>query len=238
MPAGIAAGHPITADVGLRLIEAGGSAADSAAGAVLASCVAETVLTGLGGGGFATYFNARTRTVTCLDFFCTVPGLDLPSARAASWSTTPVDISFGRVPLRFSIGGGTIAVPGVPAGIGALHRRWGRLPWQDVVAPAIQLAVDGVPLPGAHAATLAAIAPAMLPDEGSAGYAPTGRLLLGGEVLHHPGLAEAMTVLAEQGPAAWYTGTLGSRIVETVRSAGGVLSPTDLAAYQVRQVPV
>src|SRR4051794_32522670 len=74
--AGVAASHPATARAGLQVLRDGGTAADAAVAAVLACCVAETIFTGLGGGGFATYFEAATGTVTCLDFFCAVPGLD------------------------------------------------------------------------------------------------------------------------------------------------------------------
>ncbi|GFJ89875.1 hypothetical protein Prum_035170 [Phytohabitans rumicis] len=85
VPAGVAANHPATAEVGLRILAAGGSAADAAVAAVLATSTSESILTGIGGGGFATYYDASTQTVTCLDFFCSVPGLDgdIPRAR---WS--------------------------------------------------------------------------------------------------------------------------------------------------------
>src|SRR4051812_44455645 len=66
--AGVAASHPATADVGVQILRAGGTAADAAVAAVLTCCVAETIYTGLGGGGFATYFDASTGAVTCLDF--------------------------------------------------------------------------------------------------------------------------------------------------------------------------
>jgi gamma-glutamyltranspeptidase/glutathione hydrolase len=235
--AGVAAGHPTTTEVGLRLLTAGGTAGDAAVAAVLASCVAETVLTGLGGGGFATYFDAATGRVTCLDFFCTVPGVDRDAGHTAR-PMRPVEISFGGVPLGFSIGGATVAVPGVPAGLGELHRRFGRLPWHEVVAPSISLARSGVPLPAAQAGTLAAVAPALLPGDGASVYAPGGRLLGGGELLHHPGLDAALTMLAERGPAAYYTGGIGAALVDAVRAEGGVLGPDDLAAYRVLELPV
>ncbi len=232
---GVAAGHPATAEAGLSILDAGGSAADAAVSAVLASCVTETVLTGIGGGGFATHYDAATGTVTCLDFFCSVPGL---GATSAPGPMRPVEISFGGVPQQFSIGGASVAVPGVPAGVAALHRRWGRLPWRDVVAPAIALADRGVALPAAHAGALAAVAPAMLPGAGGATYAPGGRLLTGGELLYHPGLAETLDVLAGYGPGAYYTGPLGAGITAAVRDGGGVLTAADLAAYRVRTQPV
>src|SRR3954465_10122829 len=149
--AGGAASHPATAQAGLQILRDGGSAADAAVAAVLACCVAETIFTGLGGGGFATYFDAATGKVTCLDFFVAVPGID---GDRAPGRMVAVDVLFGGLPQVYEIGGASVAVPGVPKGCGEVHRRWGRLPWDRVVAPAIELARDGVPLPAAHAVTL------------------------------------------------------------------------------------
>ena len=235
LPAGIAAGHPATARAGLSILAAGGSAADAAVAAVLASCAAETVLTGLAGGGFATYYDAGTGTVTCLDFFVAVPGLD---ADVTPTPMTPVSITLGTVPIPYQIGASSVAVPGVPAGCGALHGRWGRLPWSSVVAPAVELARHGAELPAAQAHTLRALAPAMLPADGAGAYAPRGRLLEGGEVLRHPGLDKAMAVLRDDGPDAFYTGPIGRATVDAVRAAGGALGPADLASYRVLDVPV
>jgi gamma-glutamyltranspeptidase/glutathione hydrolase len=233
--AGVAAGHPATAEVGLRTLAAGGSAADAAVASMLACCVSESILTGIGGGGFATYYDAASRSVTCLDFFCSMPGLDND---VKADPMVPIEVSFGDLPMNYMIGGASVAVPGVPAGAGEIHRRWGRLPWHRVVEPAITLATSGVVLPAPQARTLLAVAPALLPGAGSAIYAPEGRLLQGGELLHHPGLDRSLSDLAEQGPAAFYTGRIGELIVEAVRDAGGCLGPEDMAAYRVADVPV
>jgi gamma-glutamyltranspeptidase/glutathione hydrolase len=233
--AGVAASHPATAEAGLQVLRAGGTAADAAVAAVLATCVAETVYTGLGGGGFATYFDAATGSVTCLDFFVSVPGTD-GDRRAGPM--TAVDVFFGGVPQVYSIGGASAAVPGVPAGCGEVHRRWGRLPWADLVTPALELARTGVPLPPAHARTLEACAPALAYGEGTTVYAPQGKLLQGGDVLFHPGLATAMEALATEGPALFYTGSYAPLLVETVRADGGALGLRDLADYRVLETPV
>jgi gamma-glutamyltranspeptidase/glutathione hydrolase len=233
--AGVAAGHPATAEVGLRTLAAGGSAADAAVSAMLACCVAESILTGIGGGGFATYYDAASSTVSCLDFFCSVPGLD-DDVRPDSM--LPIQVSFGEIPMSYMIGGASVAVPGVPAGAAEIHRRWGRLPWHRVVEPAITLAVSGVVLPAAQARTLVSVAPALIPGDGAHIYAPGGTLLQGGDRLYHPGLDKALTILADQGATAFYTGTIGELTVKAVREAGGCLGPDDLAAYRVYDVPV
>jgi gamma-glutamyltranspeptidase / glutathione hydrolase len=235
VPAGVAASHPATAQAGLQILQAGGTAADAAVAAVLTCCVAETIFTGLGGGGFATYFEAATGEVTCLDFFVSVPGTDgdrQPGPMIA------IEVFFGGVPQVYSIGGASVAVPGVPAGCGEVHARWGRLPWADVVAPAAMLARTGAPLPEAHARTLDACAPALAYGEGAPIYTPHGTRLQGGESLFHPGLATAMEGLAAEGPSLFYTGTLAKVMVDAVRDAGGALGPLDLAAYRVQETPV
>lgn len=233
--AGVAAGHPATAEVGLRMLAAGGNAADAAVAAVLASCVAESVLTGITGGGYATYYDAVTRTVTCLDFFVAVPGLDGDREPVAM---EPIVVDFGGAPLEYSIGAASVAVPGVPAGCGELHSRWGRLPWHRVVAPAVDLATLGTAIPAAQARTLPALAAAMLAGDGAGIYAPGGRILEGGDLLFHPGLDQALRLLAEDGPDVFYTGAIGERMVEVVRATGGALGPADLASYHVLELPV
>ncbi|WP_127499829.1 gamma-glutamyltransferase [Actinoplanes solisilvae] len=233
--AGVAASHPATAGAGLRILRDGGTAADAAVAAVLACCAAETIYTGLGGGGFATYFDAATGEVTCLDFFVAVPGTD---GDLEAGPMVAVDVFFGGMPQVYSIGGASVAVPGVPAGCGEVHRRWGRLPWAEVVAPAIALATDGVPVPAAHAQTLDSCAPALAWGEGAEIYTPNGRRLQGGDRLFHPGLGTAMSTLAEAGPEIFYTGEFAAVMVDTVRAAGGSLGPRDLADYRVLETVV
>lgn len=233
--AGIAASHPATAQAGMQILEAGGTAADAAVAAVLTCCAAESIYTGLGGGGFATYFEAATGRVTCLDFFVAVPGTD-GDHRAGPM--VPIEVYFGGMPQVYSIGGASVAVPGVPAGCGEVHGRWGRMPWAEVVAPAAAVARTGAILPEAHSRTLAACAPALAYGEGAAIYQPQGRLLRGGDLLLHPGLATAMDALAQEGPAIFQTGMYAKLMVDAVRAAGGALGPADLAGYRVRETPV
>ena len=233
--AGVAASHPATAEAGLAILQAGGTAADAAVGAVLVCCVAETIYTGLGGGGFATYFDAASGEVTCLDFFVAVPGTDgdrQPGPMIA------IDVQFGGLQQVYSIGGASVAVPGVPAGLGEVHRRWGRLPWAAVVEQAAALAKTGVVLPAPQARTLISCAPALAYGEGAGAYTPNGKLLAGGDLLYHPGLATAMEGLASEGPAVFYTGAFAGVLVDAVRAGGGALGPADLSAYRVLETPV
>ncbi|WP_029135979.1 gamma-glutamyltransferase [Nakamurella lactea] len=236
LPASVAAGHPATAAVGRQLLADGGSAADAVAGMVLAGCVAETIFSGLGGGGFATVYSADSRTVECLDFFVAVPGLDGTTAGPAR----PIDVAFGGVAVPYEVGGPTVAVPGTPAGVAELHSRHGRLPWDRVVRPAEELAGSGVPFPAEHAALLPDIAAAMVLGDGIAAYSDpgTGLLLRAGQRLFHAGLADTLAGYRERGPAAVMSGEWAERLVAAVRADGGALSMQDLSAYQVRTLTV
>jgi gamma-glutamyltranspeptidase / glutathione hydrolase len=227
---GVAAGHPATAEAGIRVLALGGSAADAAVAATLTSCVAESIFTGLGGGGFVTYYEASTGKVTCLDFFCAEPGL---SGDRKQGPMTPVAIRFGQVPIPYEIGGPSVGVPGVPAGCDEIHRRWGRLPWAKVVAPSIEAARSGTIMQASHVRVLLSIIEAMVLDQGADAYTPGGRLIGEGSLLCHPGLADALELLAIHRSGVFYEGMLGELTVDTVRAGGGALGMTDLTAYRV-----
>ena len=228
----VAAADVATAAVGTRLLQRGGNAADAAVGAALAACAAETLYTGLAGGGFAVHWDAARAQASLVDFFVDVPGrgLDRPVAPMAA-----IRVSFGSVPLEYHVGAATVAVPGNPAGLCEVHRRFGRLPWDAVVQPAHELAAGGVSLSAQKALGLAVMREAMcLGEEGRAAYAPRGRLLVAGERLRHPGLDAAFAVLRDEGPEPFYRGRVAEAVLATVAAGGGALTETDLASYRVR----
>ena len=113
LPPGVAAGHPATAEAGLRILEEGGTAADAAVAASLASCVAETVMTGLAGGGHAIWYDAASGEARLLDFFVTVPRRHPDRAVAP---LEDIGIPFGNEIVHYQVGIASCAVPGVPAG--------------------------------------------------------------------------------------------------------------------------
>src|SRR3954469_14091665 len=169
--AALAAGHPATVEAGIEVLAAGGSAADAAVAACLASCVAETVMTGLLGGGHAIYFDAAAGVARNLDCFCAVPGL---GAEKRETELLHLDVPFGAELVHYAVGPASCAVPGLPAGLGALWESHGRLPWVTLVEPALHLAGDGGVLPPPRAACLAMLEPVMTMREGARMYAPGG----------------------------------------------------------------
>src|SRR3954453_21834441 len=165
VPPAVAAGHPATAEAGLEILSEGGSAVDAAVAACLALCVAETVMTGLLGGGFAIVFDAATGQVENLDFFVTVPS-------GTGGRMDELEVPFGEELVHYAIGAASCGVHGVPAGLDELWRRHGTLPWARLSEPAQRLARAGVPIPEAHAACLQMLEPVMTMREGGRIYAP------------------------------------------------------------------
>jgi gamma-glutamyltranspeptidase / glutathione hydrolase len=229
--AGAAAGHPATAEAGVEILREGGTAADAAVAAALASCVAETVMTGIAGGGHAIYYEAANGRARLLDFFVAMPGLGAAQRKP---ELRELRVRFGNELVHYFIGIASCAVPGVPAGLDALWREYGRLPWRRVVAPALELAREGVSMPPAHAACLAMLAPLMTMREGAQIYSPGGRLLEAGDRLDQPGLARTFEVVAEEGARTFYEGTLAAELLELMEKRGGLVTRGDLAAYEAR----
>jgi len=213
-----------TADAAAEILQEGGSAADAAVAGCLASCAAETVMTGLLGGGHAIYLDARDGCVRNLDCFSAVP-----SGRGGE--LLRLQVPFGAELVHYAVGPASCAVPGVPAGLEALWRAAGRLPWARLVEPALRLARKGVVLEPAHAACLAMLEPVMTMNRGAALHAPGGSLLATGDTLRQPGLVRALELLAKEGAGSVYRGT----IAESLLAVDGVMvTRSDLEAYEAR----
>src|SRR3954447_15842863 len=235
MKGAIAAGHALTARAGARILEEGGNAVDACVAAGFAGWVAESPLTGPGAGGFA-LVAPRNGAARVADFFVSTPGLGRPELKGAEMHA--IDVGFGgdsETTQIFRIGGASCAVPGTTAGLEAVHRAYGRMPWAEVVAPAIELARQGVELtrPQAH---LHAILDLILRHtaEGRRLYSrPDGSRLQPGDLLRLPDLAETLEVIAEEGARCLYDGELARATVETVESGGGTLTLDDLRGYAV-----
>ncbi len=230
MKAAIAAGHPATAEAGAEILADGGTAADAAVAAALASFVAETVMTGLLGGGHAVYWDAGSGVARNLDFFCAVPGL------GTEWhepELVHLEVPFGAELVHYAVGPASCAVPGVPAGLDALWSAYGTLPWRRLVEPALRLARHGVAMPPAHVACLQMLEPVMTMREGRRIYAPEGELLRVGDVMEQPGLVTALQSLADEGAVGAYDGTIGRSLLELSRDRGGLVTEADLREYAV-----
>ena len=224
----IAAGHPLTAEAGARILAAGGNAVDACIAAAFTSWVCESPLTGPGGGGFMLVHDARDGKTRLLDFFVSVPA----AARAAGELLELVVDFDGDTQQHFWTGAAAVAVPGTALGLEAAHRRWGTVPWAQLAAPAAQLAREGLELTPAQA-YLHRILDGLLrhSPEGDAMY--RGRALVAGERFVVPELGETVERIGADGAETLYSGELARAMVEHVQAGGGTLSLEDLAGYRV-----
>jgi len=221
MRAGVAAGHPATAEVGFEILAEGGTSADAVVAMALASCVAETVMSGLLAGCHAIVFDGSM--VRNLDGFAAKP-----SGEAA---LTELEIAFGEEPVVYSIGPASCAVPGLPAALDELWERLGRLPWRRLVEPAQRLAQAGVPVPEMHVRSLEMLADLFMLERGEDLFSREGRVLAVGDVLLQPGLVDTLEALADEGGRSVYRGSLAESLLAV---DGTVLSAGDLRDYRAR----
>jgi gamma-glutamyltranspeptidase/glutathione hydrolase len=225
MRASVAAGHAATAAVGAEILAEGGSAADAAVAASLASCVAETAMTGLLSGAHAIYLEAATGSVRNLDCFVAVPS-------GAGDVLIEVDIPFWGDLVPYLVGPASFGTPGLPAGLDALWRAHGRLPWARLCEPALALARSGVSFPPTHALCLReTLAPVYTLNEGADFYAPGGELLEAGALVRMPQLPAAFEALRDEGADSVYRGSIAEAICTLMEERGGAVTAADLASY-------
>ena len=221
MRAGVAAGHPATVEVGAGILAEGGTAADAVVAMCLASCVAETVYSGLLAGCHAIAFDGSR--VWNLDGFAAVP--------SGHGDLHEIPVGFGEEIVVYSIGSASCAVPGLPAALGELWERLGRLPWRRLVEPALELARSGVTLPEMHERSLFMLGDVFSLERGRELFVREGRMLKTGELLVQPGLVQTLEALAEEGARSVYRGSLAEALL---RIDGVVFTGADLRGYAAR----
>jgi gamma-glutamyltranspeptidase / glutathione hydrolase len=234
MRGAVAAGHPLTAEAGARVLAEGGNAVDACVAATFAGAVTESPLTSPGAGGFMLVHRASDGVTRLADFFVAAPGLGLGRHRAGEMQV--VDVGFGETTTqRFRIGPASCAVPGAVAGLEAAHKAFGKLPWRELLAPAVELAREGVQLSRPQAHLHALLDPILRASpEGRRVYSrPNGERLGAGDTLRLPELADTLDAIGRQGAAALYEGERADAIVSTVRDGGGEVTLEDLARYRV-----
>ena len=224
----VAAGHPLTAQAGARVLREGGNAVDAAVAAMLTSFVTESLLTGLGAGGYMLVAGAGMEPVL-LDFFVQAPTRIGDGSEAELHG---VDVSFGDAAQVFHIGPASCGVHGTPAGVCEAVRRWGTAPLEDLAAPAVRLAREGVVLNAGQAYVAEILADLLTSTpECAALWAPGGRILREGELLRNPELGEALLRLASEGAEPFYRGDIAAAVCDWLQERGGSLTRADLAGY-------
>lgn len=228
VPAAVVSAHPVATQVGLDVLEAGGNAADAAVATALALAVVYPQAGNLGGGGFAVWVPAGAPAdAQALDFRETAPRELDPS---------DFDDGEGGVDRGLAIASVLAAgVPGSPAGLFELHERLGRLSFDAVARPALELARDGFAVDAFLARDLRAgslRARLEASDAARALYYPGGAPLDEGERLVQPQLAWTLERLIDEGPDGFYRGPVADAIVATMQRGGGEMDAVDLADYR------
>lgn len=221
----VVSGSPIASAVGRDILQRGGNAVDAATAVGLALAVVHPEAGNIGGGGFSV-IRLADGSVHALDYREAAP------ARASR--DMYLDLR-GR-PTDLSITGHLAAgVPGAVAGLAEQHRRFGRLPWREVIEPAVRLAADGFVVDEyrMHSIDEDRARLALFPASRRQ-FLPDGRPPAAGSTFRQPDLARTLEAIRDQGPAGFYRGRVADLIVAEMERGGGLISHADLAAYGAR----
>jgi gamma-glutamyltranspeptidase/glutathione hydrolase len=229
---GIAAsGHKETSKAAKILLEEGGNAFDAVLGAMCASCACEPMLASLGGGGFLLARPADGEAQV-FDFFT-----QTPSAKHGELDFYPIQADFGPARQEFHIGMGSIAVPGVVAGLYAVHGALCKLPLSKIIEPAVYLAREGVRINALQKYINEVLDPIINATPEAMAFArpmfSPGRLAEIGEFICNADLADTLEALAGHDSRWFYEGEPGQLLVRDCKENGGLISAADLKSYEV-----
>ncbi|MCS7045245.1 MAG: gamma-glutamyltransferase [Gemmataceae bacterium] len=208
------------AEVGLAILRRGGNAVDAAVATAFALAVTHPAAGNIGGGGFMVIHPPGGKP-TVVEYRETAP--------AAAHKTMYVNDDR-------ALGHRIVGVPGTVRGLALAHQKFGKLPWKEVVLPAVDLAQNGFVLDQHEAASLNGVVAASkdFPEFCRVFGKSDGSRWKPGERLMQPDLAKTLRVLAEQGPDAFYSGIIADQIVAEMKAGGGLITKQDLAGYQAK----
>jgi gamma-glutamyltranspeptidase/glutathione hydrolase len=221
---GIAATSQVLASqAGAQILSQGGSAADAAIAANAVLGVVEPMMNGIGGDLFVLYSEAKTGKLTGLN-------ASGPAPRGLSPELLG---SMGMISMPES-GIHTVTVPGAVDGWGKMHARFGKLKWKNLFEAAIAYAEEGFPVPEiVHELWSAPGAAGKMQafEDTARVFLPKGEAPQVGDIFRNPDLAGAYSLLAQEGPEAFYKGRIGAAILKTCQQLGGTMAAEDLACY-------
>jgi gamma-glutamyltranspeptidase/glutathione hydrolase len=213
--------------VGVQILKKGGNATDAAVAVAFALAVTWPEAGNIGGGGFWISRSA-SGVVKVIDFRETAP-------RAARRDLFTKPGPGGKAPSSRT-GPFASGVPGTVAGLALAHRRGGRLPWKDVVSPAVALARDGFPMTENVSRSIEAHRKDLAGDfETAAIYLPGGATPSPGTLFRQPALAKTLEAIRDRGADGFYRGAVARAIEDGQKRDGGLIDRGDLARYQARE---
>ncbi|QKO23904.1 gamma-glutamyltransferase family protein [Rhodoferax sp. BAB1] len=219
----VSTSHPLAAQAGLRMLQNGGNAVDAAIAAAAAMMICEPVSNGLGSDAFAILWDGKE-----------LHGLNASGRAPQGWTPEYFRSKYGdgaKMPPKRGID--SVTVPGAVAGWVALSDRFGKLPFADLLAPAIEIAERGYLIPVVVQQKWAAATPELKSVPGFAqSFLPWGRAPNVGELFQFKAAARALRAIAQTKGEAYYRGEIAQALASFAAECGGVLKASDLAAYQ------
>ncbi len=229
----ISAAHPLAVEAGARVLREGGTAADALVATQAVLGLVEPQSSGLGGGAFLVWYDARSGEITTLDARETAPLAADPQ----------YFLDEDGAPLNFRtavVSGRSVGTPGTPRLLEDAHRRWGRANWHSLFAEAIDHAETGFTVSPRLAESVAAAEDTLATFPATAAYfLPDGAPLAAGSTLMNPDYADTLRQISARGASAFYSGEIAADIVAATRTEDlpGLLSMVDLARYEVMERP-
>lgn len=216
----VAAGHPLAAEVGLRVLKAGGNAVDAAVAAWAIQGQVEPGMTGLGSDMFALVYLAKTKEVKFIN----------GTGFAPKAATIDYYLGHGGMPEDSGL---SIAVPGAVSGVDLMLRSYGTKPMSEVLAPAIEVAEQGYAISEGLARGLEGATAKLAKHPGSKAIWFNGdRPLVMGDVVKNADLAKTLRAIATQGADGYYKGPVAKAIAAGIQKHGGIITEADLAAMK------
>jgi len=231
----VAVANPLAAKAGYEVLKRGGSAIDAMVAVQAMLGLVEPQSSGLGGGAFMVYYDAKSGKLTSFDSRETAPLAARPEL---------FQDANGK-PLKFYtavVGGLSVGTPGTVKLMSDLHARFGSQPWADLLLPAQQTAENGFKVSARLAGAIAKDKKRLssYPDTRAYFFDTAGEPLATGSLLKNPAYAQTLATLAKDGAAAFYNGAIGQSIVNKVQGLDnnpGLLSLQDLSNYRVIERP-
>ncbi|MDT8414690.1 MAG: gamma-glutamyltransferase [Flavobacteriaceae bacterium] len=221
----VVAAHPIASKIGMEVMKNGGNAFDAMAATELALAVVYPRAGNIGGGGFMVYRLANGETGS-LDY--------REKAPLAAHRDMYLDENGEVIPEKSSVGIFSVGVPGTVAGIAAAHKKFGKLPWAEVVQPAIEVARNGYPITENASKNLNRFQEAFAQHNDFRLPFTADSIWQTGDTIYQADLAETLERIRDQGKAGFYEGKTAELIVSEMQKHNGLITLDDLKNYEAQ----
>ncbi|WP_163582222.1 gamma-glutamyltransferase [Gracilibacillus saliphilus] len=222
----VSTSHGIATQVGADVLKKGGNAMDATIAIQFALNVVEPMMSGIGGGGFMMVYNGETDETTIVN----------SRERAPAGATPDMFLDDNGDPIPFSqriTQGTAVGVPGTLKGLETAHEKWGTLPFQQLIGPAIKLAKNGFPVDDYLAQSIVNNENKIRRTAAQEVFLPNGEPLQEGEILIQEDLAKTFKLIRAKGTDVFYNGEIAEALATTAQEFGGSMTVEDLAQYDV-----